>query len=411
MPDIIDYVTTVAPRTLAERPFDACDALALAGVCYNSPDPAARGAEGLTLRQAAERFRLSDQQETPLTPKRRALLEAMGPSARYGAMVLHDFMDVVVSEVPIQFSAVCCDLGDGTHAVAFRGTDNTLAGWHEDLAMSFESPVPAQDAACAYLEHAAAHMAGPLILCGHSKGGNLAAWAASHAPSALRDRIRAVYTFDSPGLDEATLSSPAYAEVRPRFRAYVPQGSVVGLMMGYEADYTILRSTALGLGQHDLFTWQLDDAGFETLSRTTLPSQLTDRTLHNVLRGCTPEDRRRFVDALFALLEATDMDTLHEMSQDKPRTVARILQAALALPPETRRVFLQMAGTFLSSGARGARDLLDEARETAPAQLKRILQAMPEADGEAMRARVQEAWRRASDYFGNHHEEENGHGE
>ena len=182
-------------------------------------------------------------------------------------------------------------------------------------------------------------------------------------------------------------------------------------MMGYEADYTILRSTALSLGQHDLFTWQLDDAGFETLSRTTLPSQLTDRTLHNVLRGCTPEDRRRFVDALFALLEATDMDTLHEMSQDKPRTVARILQAALALTPETRRVFLQMAGTFLSSGARGARDLLDEARETAPAQLKRILQAMPEADGEAMRARVQEAWRRAADYFGNHHEEENGHGE
>ena len=45
MPDIIDYVTMVAPRTLPERPFDACDALAFAGVCYNTPDPAARGEE------------------------------------------------------------------------------------------------------------------------------------------------------------------------------------------------------------------------------------------------------------------------------------------------------------------------------------------------------------------------------
>lgn len=377
MPDVIDYVTAAGLLSLNEQPFTACDALALAGMCYLDVGSAAQPAEGIPLREVQGAPQPDDEHQTLLKRRRQALLKAMAESVRFGDGRLRCYTSVLEPSMPMQFAAMCLTLGDGTNAVAFRGTDNTLTGWYEDLAMSYESPVPAQDAACEYLQRTAEVLDGPLMLMGHSKGGNLAAYAASHVTPEVQERITAIYSFDGPGLDDATLASAGYAAVRDRLRSYVPQGSVVGLMMGYEENHTVLRSTGRGLGQHDLFTWQIAGMNFETVSRTTVPSQITDHTLHNVLRQCTPAQRRQFVDEVFRLLAATEADTLQEIRQDKLRATARVLAATRDMDGETRRVFLQMLGTFVSSGARGVKAWVDEARPATQEQLKKLLEDMP----------------------------------
>ncbi|MBD9280246.1 MAG: DUF2974 domain-containing protein, partial [Clostridiales bacterium] len=75
----------------------------------------------------------------------RQLLQQIAKSSRFGALTVRDAVSILNDE--IQFAAMTVDLPDGTHIIAFRGTDGSLTGWREDFAMSFESPVPAQAAA------------------------------------------------------------------------------------------------------------------------------------------------------------------------------------------------------------------------------------------------------------------------
>lgn len=122
----------------------------------------------------------------------------------------------------MQFSALTVLLDTGEALLVFRGTDNTLVGWKEDFNLSFLEVVPAQSAALDYTARLAAARPGPLLLAGHSKGGNLAVFSAALSAPELRDRIGAVYSYDSPGFTQRVLSAPGYQELLPRIRSYVP---------------------------------------------------------------------------------------------------------------------------------------------------------------------------------------------
>lgn len=55
---------------------------------------------------------------------------------------------------------------------------NTIVGWKEDFNMSFSELVPAQTDATEYLEKVAKQYERKIRVGGHSKGGNLAVYAA-----------------------------------------------------------------------------------------------------------------------------------------------------------------------------------------------------------------------------------------
>ena len=82
-----------------------------------------------------------------------------------------------VQDENTQFAALTYRLPDGTLYLAFRGTDDSLAGWKECFALSYTT-VPAQKLAQEYLIQVARRYPGKLRVGGHSKGGNLAVWAA-----------------------------------------------------------------------------------------------------------------------------------------------------------------------------------------------------------------------------------------
>jgi len=69
----------------------------------------------------------------------------------------------------------------------------------EDLEMSFREEVPAQKDATRYTQRVMDDLGGEFYLGGHSKGGNLAVYAAAHLPLAAQERIIAVYNDDGPG--------------------------------------------------------------------------------------------------------------------------------------------------------------------------------------------------------------------
>ena len=296
----------------------------------------------------------------------RALLSAAGMTQRFASLPLRRAVQTTDAERQMQFAAVTFGLPDGTHFIAYRGTDNTLTGWREDFNMAFESPVPAQTAALEYLTQIAGETDGPLILGGHSKGGNLAVYAAAHAEAAVQGRIRTVYTFDGPGLDDATMVSAGYAAIAGRIRSFVPRSSVVGMLLAYHPEYTVVRSSATGLRQHDSFTWEVLGTGFRTVPDVDRGSQLVNQTVHAWLSRITPEKRRRFVDTLFDLLEATGATTVRELAASLPSRSGAILKALQKVDFDTARMMITLLGQFMTIGAQNILGLLRAPRETPP---------------------------------------------
>ena len=98
-----------------------------------------------------------------------------------------------------QFAAMTFRFGEHSIYITYRGTDNNMIGWKEDFNMSYLNSVPAQKRAVQYLSNQYSRRWRQIILGGHSKGGNLAVYAAACADSRVKSSSRGVHNFDGPG--------------------------------------------------------------------------------------------------------------------------------------------------------------------------------------------------------------------
>ena len=230
------------------------------------------------------------------------LLEAVAQSERFGRVKITGYRCVFIPEEETQFAAMTFVLDDGTAVVTFRGTDNTLVGWKEDFNMSFLQSIPAQRLARKYTEDLAREWSGTFYLNGHSKGGNLAIYAAAKSDPSVQDRIRTVYNQDGPGFMEAMLQDPGYQRIVPKIRTFVPRNSVIGMLLEREEPILVIRSDAMGLLQHELYSWQV--SGKELVAEEDLAesSRSLDRTLTTWLAGMSQTERNEFIDGMFELL-------------------------------------------------------------------------------------------------------------
>ena len=249
------------------------------------------------------------------------LLARTSKTARFGLIRPFAYVNKISDESQKQFSAISFMLTDGSIFVAFRGTDDTLIGWKENFNMSFMQPVPAQLEAVEYLEYIAANTSGPIYIGGHSKGGNLAVYAAVKSSSATKERIAAVYSNDAPGFDSEFISGEDYATVKDRICTLVPQSSVVGMLLEHEESYTVVKSRTIGLLQHNGLSWEVMGGEFIKLDAISEESKLIDRSIKDWLAEMSAEERATVVDSLYEALSATNAKTLTELSQDKMKIV------------------------------------------------------------------------------------------
>lgn len=170
--------------------------------------------------------------------------------------------------------------------------------------MSFLSAVPAQERAAAYVvEMAATCPERPLRIGGHSKGGNLAAWAALHIPEALQERrLLAAYNNDGPGFARDMLQTPEYRRVADKLHTYIPESSIVGVLLEHGEDYAVIDSTNRAVMQHEPLSWCVLGRSFVHLGHRSQMGKLSDDVLREWIGSMSPQEREQFTDALFDVL-------------------------------------------------------------------------------------------------------------
>ena len=327
MADIFDYLLWRGDLPMDTVPPNPVDTLILSELSYIDFAGLVPGdfLHPVPLKVAAEAFAaLPDREDRDRVKRDADLLAAAAKTVRFGDLRLAFYRSELLPQMQSQFAALSWLLPCGTAVVTYRGTDLTITGWKEDFNMSFQSSVPAQEKALWYLEALARVHGGPIRLAGHSKGGNLAVYAAAQTIAEIQERILSVHNHDGPGFHSHVLRDPGYRAILPKTRTFLPQSSVVGMLLEHEEPYTVVRSRQVSLLQHEPYTWEVLGGGFVELEEVDDSSRFLDRTIKQWLAETTPEERNAFVDALYELLTLGQIDDVREVIL--PKNVLRYLR-------------------------------------------------------------------------------------
>lgn len=355
MASILDYLDWRGDITLSQSAFNSIDNLILSVIAYipfENIVPEAFTAKGIPFHEAARQLKKIQNTFTSERIKQHIDLFTKTASAnRFAAFRLSGYCNHFDKNQETQFAAVTITCTDNTHFVAFRGTDATLVGWKEDFNMSFMTPVPAQRQACRYLEAAAKKLWGKLRTGGHSKGGNLAVYAGAFCKPSVQRRILAVYNNDGPGFDESIITKPEFQAISKKLFSFVPQSSIVGMLLEHAEQYTVVESINRGIAQHDPYSWSVLGTDFVYKDTITDTSKFLDTTIKNWLNGLTPQEREKFVDVLFSILEATGVSNFSELSTNWFQRAKTVGEALKNLDAETKTMILKTLKLLVDAAA------------------------------------------------------------
>ena len=275
---------------------------------------------------------------------------AIAANPRFSGIEMGAFLEQFDGDEQTQFAAATYRLPSGMLVVAFRGTDDSLVGWKEDFNMAFQYPVPAQVTAADYLARVAALWKdAPIVLTGHSKGGNLAVYAAMNAPEPVQRRVTAVYSLDGPGFPSQIVGSDPYRSVMPLIVKIVPDSSIVGMILETPEPMRVVRSDQKGVMQHLTFSWQVSGNDFEYLPQVSPSSQLFNRSLNGWLESLSTEDRERAVDALFSVLRSSHADSISDLMAAGLKAVPTMINTFVGLSEADRRHLIEAMGLLMAA--------------------------------------------------------------
>ena len=450
MSNLIDYLAWRGDLTFEHAPFNDLDGVLLSLLSYvNFDDILTEDGPALPLADAAGRF-FELHPEEELSSDRSlirwapSLFRALAGTARFGAMPLSHYVNLIDPESELQFAALTCKPLPGISFISFRGTDDTIVGWKEDFNMSYKT-VPAEREAVRYTERFCPENENTLLFGGHSKGGHIAVYAAARADAEIRERIAAVYDCDGPGFNRTMLFSgvsiaaggtqgddtalpaapslsadtdlpavnfaggaltaggsdgsalsaigaggsalpaigaggsalPAIGaggsalsaigsagtvqlpngyidpqtadlsaglrEISPRIRRFIPQSSIIGMLLEHTACPVIVKSIEHGPMQHDPTSWQVLGTSFVTEDGLSRAGELFDASFRSWINQTDPEARKAFIEDMFSVLEAAGTEKLSDLSRPDLRSSVAVLARMNEINPETREKLRSLA--------------------------------------------------------------------
>ena len=335
--------------------------------CTTSPSPMNTPPSPVRLRDLlrAEHF---PTMFTGLDPARiKNCLFAVAASPRFRTMTVHSYASEFDVEREVQFAAMTFSQGDEFSVVTFRGTDASRTGWKEDFNMAYSMPVPAQRQALQYLEAVVPTLTGKVYVCGHSKGGNLAEYAALKASPEVQERLELVYILDGPGFKEDFFTPEEYAPAIDRMYKVVPQDSIIGILLESPVPLHVVPSKARGFNQHSVFTWEiameevhipetepveaersigLDFIYLEGLSDS---AAFVKEALDEWLERYNDVERLILVDVLFRALDASGADDVMDLISGGTRTIELFVEATRNLDEEDKGLLSEAGRDFVET--------------------------------------------------------------
>lgn len=343
MGNIISYLKWRGDIGFAEKGFCDADNLVLAALAYVDLSGIVPEKEGqITVCEAAGRYfgyRMPDKENTC-----ESVLYYMAQSVRFSKAVLSRYREKKDEKALTQYASLQIALEDGTNYLAFRGTDDSIVGWREDFSISY-TVVPAQKEAAEFLKEAIGLEDRPCRVGGHSKGGNLAVYGAMMCPPKIQEKILCVYNNDGPGICSDMLDEEGYGGIRDKIVRIIPGFSVIGMLFAPKITPVIVKSSANGLIQHDILTWQMEGDALCILPEPEEKSRFYNQIFDQWIASADMEQREIFTRDFFDALEADGARNISEITEGGLDGFGTILLSIVESESRTKIVI----GKFLKS--------------------------------------------------------------
>ncbi len=353
--NLFDYVNWRGDIPMSVDPFNEVDNLLMSALVYAPfggliPEKGSITLYALNVafwnRYMARDFR----QVNPALRYAPLLLKKISESRRYGNVRACSFTEKLDEKDKCQFAAMTFLLDDGTCYAAFRGTDDSIVGWREDLNLSYMAMTRGQEAAVDYLNDMFRGTSQFIRVGGHSKGGNLAVYAGMYCLPEIQDRIREIYSNDGPGFNRKIAGSDDYKRILPKIRKYMPEDSIVGILLDSGAEPQIVKSSRTGISQHSPYTWVIRRNRILRAEKRSPISRFVDKTMDDWINMLDPESREIFINVLFDAIESSGAKTISEFTEDPVRSYKAFYRSMRELPAKERATLLLVLSKLAKSG-------------------------------------------------------------
>lgn len=333
MADLFDYMDWRGDLSFLSSPANEADYYLISKIGCPDLRGAVPGDEReIALRDAVEAYRGQGEKDSAslgiaTSPQVIKSFYRLPSLPRFRPLMLSGYRKIDNPEKTEQFSALTIRIPGDVRFVTFRGTDDNIFAWKENFRMAITDKIPAQADALNYLLWAMDAYEGNVIVCGHSKGGNLAVYASSMLPENLQERIVSVYDFDGPGFRDDFLKQEGYLRIQPKIHKLISQNSIVGLLLSTGKEPEIVTSSSFGAKAHDGFTWEVLGTGFVRSEALSPSSTAFQKAMNQTLAGMNREEQKTFIDDFFQIMTSTGAFTLTDLTELKLRHALEISQS------------------------------------------------------------------------------------
>ena len=202
--------------------------------------------------------------------------------------------------------------------------------------------------------------AGDFYTGGHSKGGNLAVYAAMNCAPRTRERLLKIFNNDGPGFRPEIREKGDYEEIKDRMVKFIPRSSLVGTILEDQDDYTLVESRSVGMLQHNTYSWKVEEDHFVRAKNMAGRKMARDAALNEWILSLTEEETHAFVDTLYEVVSASEASNVFEFGADWKNCLQNVFEAAKEIDETTRKVIAKIIRslfemTLYQTGERRAR--------------------------------------------------------
>lgn len=337
MGNVISYLKWRGDLNFQERGFCEADNLALAMLFYEDLSGLVAGPE------THESISISEAYEKCSDKTADSILKNMAQSKRYADARLSDYSEIYDEETQTQFGAICITLDSGEKYISFRGTDDSIIGWREDFSISFQV-VRAQKEAVSYLEKVI-EPEDDYYVGGHSKGGNLAVYAAMFCTNEKQNRIQKIYCNDGPGICSEMLDYEKFEKIQSKIITYIPEFCVIGRLFELPVETVMVASNAEGILQHDGIYWQIEGDHFIYKEESPENCKTYNKIFDEWIESADMEQRKTFTKDFFGALAENGRKTFNEVLESGIDGYGTILLSIAGSESRTKVVI----GKFIKS--------------------------------------------------------------
>ena len=260
------------------------------------------------------------------------IMENMCNCKRYKDILIKNY--VYYSSNDTQFGAYTLILPNNSICIVFQGTDDTIGSWKDNFELLYKFPTTSQKYAIKYLDSAVSNKCSNIIVCGHSKGGNLALVSTMNINFIKRRKIKKVYSFDGPGLRIEEFNSLNYKMIKNKIVNIVPESSCVGVLLNQEKVKFVKTNSSIEK-QYDPLYWIINKDKFEITSQSTNGKDI-NYAINRWLQKHSYEEIEKICNEVFNVFNNSKISKINDLKDNKVESIYKFIKASRHIPKDAK---------------------------------------------------------------------------